>query len=120
MERVERDNSWNYKGCIYLKRAETNGIHLEFTPEDMPAYEFGRERVGEGWLNTGYHYIIHPDGEIEKGIPEEQYADPSILDSRDCICILVMGVPPEGIAYWKKRIWPFAAKRLSIKLPLKD
>ena len=116
----EKDNSWNYKGCVYLKREETNGIHLDFTAEDIPAYEFGRQMIGKGWLNTGYHFIIHPDGEIEKGIPIVQYADPSILDSHDCICIMVMGVIPEGIDYWKNHVWPYVRKQLNIDLPLKD
>lgn len=116
----ERDNSWNYKGCAYLEREETQGIHLDFTSEDIPAYEFGRKQVGKGWLNTGYHYIIHPDGTIEKGIPEKQYADPSILGANDCICVLVMGVIPEGVEYWKNHVWPFAKEKLNIDLPLKE
>lgn len=114
----ERDNSWNYKGCTYLKREETKGIHLDFTPVDMDAYDFGRQQVGKGWLNTGYHYIIHPDGLIEKGIPEDQYGDSSILHFHDCICVLVMGVGPDEEAHWKKMAWPLLKDKLNIDLPL--
>ncbi|MBS5519636.1 MAG: hypothetical protein KHX13_04805 [Acidaminococcus intestini] len=115
---MQKDNSWNFKGCKYKTREETLGIHLDFTPIEMDAYDFGRRQVGKGWLNIGYHYIIHLDGSIERGIPEEQYADPSILHFHDCICVLVMGVGPAEIDQWKRMAWPLMEEKLGLKLPL--
>lgn len=75
----------------FKKREETNGIALSYTKANMPLKEYEKNVKCQGWFTVGYHYLLHPDGSVEEGIPAEQYAEPPIKHYQDCICILVMG-----------------------------
>lgn len=115
-----KDNSWNFRGARYLKRKVTDHVALGFYKDDVSAYEFGRIMLGKGWFNTGYHYIVHPNMQIEKGIPIEQMGDPSINGWQDSICILAVGVDPKDGQKWKEHVYPWVKRELNLTLPLKE
>lgn len=45
-------------------------IHHTASP-DMSAAEIHREHQNIGWSGIGYHYVVHPSGEIERGRPRQ-------------------------------------------------
>lgn len=83
----------NPQNLTFKERDVTTGIHLTYNMADIPLEEYEKHVMRDGWFSVGYHYIIHPDGSAEAGLPVSQYADPSIEGWQDSICILLMGAP---------------------------
>lgn len=76
----------------FKERDVTTGIRTYYCQADLPLEEYEKIVMRDGWFSVGYHYIIHPDGRTERGIPASQHADPAIDGWQDSICILLMGV----------------------------
>lgn len=114
-EAKKLDNSWNFKGATYRKRDETTHVTVRFYPFDISAYEYGRMMVGQGWFNTGYHFVVHPNGTIETGIPFEQFGDPSIKGWENSVCILAVGVSKDDRARWLSENLPVVLKKLRLQ-----
>ncbi|WP_196599047.1 hypothetical protein [Pectinatus frisingensis] len=63
------------------RKEEMNIIRLVFTnSKDMSKEEIEKKLMWKGWFCLGFHFIIHPDGRVEEGIPLKQYADTSLID----------------------------------------
>lgn len=75
----------------FKEREVTKGIALHYNMVDVPLKDFEVSMKRMGWFSVGYHYVIHRDGSIEKGIDTPQYADPSVKGYRDHVCVLIMG-----------------------------
>lgn len=62
------------KGRKLVTRKVTNGlaIHCTATPEgrNVDATDVDAMHRAKGWEGIGYHYIVHLDGSIEAGRPE--------------------------------------------------
>lgn len=82
----------NPQNLTFKERDKTAGIKPFYTKADLPLEEYEKIVMRQGWFSVGYHYIIHPDGRTETGIPYTQHADPTIEGWEDCICVLFMGV----------------------------
>ena len=82
----------NPQNLTFKERDATTGLHLTYNMADIPAAEYEKLVMRAGWFSIGFHYIIHPDGRAEAGLPITQHADPSIEGWQDKICILRMGV----------------------------
>lgn len=39
--------------------------------ETGDAYQFHKQHLGQGWAGIGYHFVILPDGTIQRGRPEQ-------------------------------------------------
>lgn len=79
----------------YLKfnpKEKTLGIKLHYIGIDMPLEEYEKVLMRKGWFCIGYNYVLHPDGSLEKGVPETDCCDPFIDGWNDHVCVLVMGV----------------------------
>lgn len=83
----------NPQNLTFKERDATTGLHLTYSMADIPAAEYEKLVMRAGWFSIGFHYIIHPDGSAEAGLPITQHADPSIEGWRDKICLLLMGAP---------------------------
>ena len=83
----------NPQHLTFKERDATTGLHLTYTMADIPAAAYEKLVMRAGWFSIGFHYIIHPDGRTETGLPINQHADPSIEGWQDKICILMMGAP---------------------------
>ena len=83
----------NPQNLTFKERDATTGLHLTYNMADIPAAEYEKLVMRAGWFSIGFHYIIHPDGRAEAGLPITQHADPSIEGWQDKICILLMGTP---------------------------
>ena len=77
----------------FKERDVTKGIHITYSMADIPLNEYEKHVMRDGWFSVGFHFVIHPDGRAEAGIPVTQHADPSIEGWQDSICILLMGAP---------------------------
>jgi len=82
----------NPQNLTFKERDVTTGIHIDHILADIPLEEYEKQVMRGGWFSVGYHYIIHPDGRTERGIPDTQHADPAIDGWQDSICVLLMGV----------------------------
>ena len=76
----------------YKEREETKQIKLSYIKADMPMQDFTKLAMRRGWFSVGYHYIIHPDGRTEVGLPHTQHADAEVDGYQDSVCVLLMGV----------------------------
>ena len=76
----------------FKERDATTGIRVAYTKADIPLKEYTKHVMRQGWFSVGYHYLIHPDGRMEVGIPASQHADPAIDGWQDSVCVLLMGV----------------------------
>lgn len=72
-------------------RERTEAIRLDYHPEykGKTHRQILQDLRGKGSLNLGYHYIIRPNGHIEKGIDDNLYASPLLPDADTSIYILV-------------------------------
>lgn len=53
-------------------RSTTDMIVIHHTASgDMSAADIHREHIALGWSGIGYHYLVHPSGEIERGRPRQ-------------------------------------------------
>lgn len=75
----------------FKEREVTKGIALHYTMVDEPLKDYEKAMRRAGWFSIGYHYLVHPNGNIEKGLETAQYADPTVEGYRDCVCVLIMG-----------------------------
>lgn len=75
----------------FLERKETDGITLDFKEEAARRSidELTQAALKKGHLNLGYHYILRKNGELEKGIPLEQYANMELEGADKNIVVLV-------------------------------
>lgn len=87
-------------------RSETNRIilhHLGIVDaegnvynRDMTAEEIHQEHLNNGWSGIGYHFIVHKDGTIEQGRPEEYVGSHAEGSNWDSIGIVVAGTFMDG------------------------
>lgn len=75
----------------FLERKETDGILLRYCPgaETKSLDDLTLDMKRQGALNLGYHYVLRRGGELEKGIPLGQYANPEITGADRNIVVLV-------------------------------
>jgi len=75
----------------FLKREATDGIKLCFRPKaerlDIDALTTKAKRAG--LLNLGFHYVLRTDGELEEGIPFDQFANMELPGADRNIYVLV-------------------------------
>ena len=98
----------------FKERTESpKAIRLAFTPNDMSKDDYENKMKGNGWFCLGYHFVLHENGVIEKGIPLEQYADPSLPEWKDSIYVIVMAITISDVQ-------KFALRKLEadLKLPI--
>ena len=88
IERKEDQKMIKFK----TRTEQPKAIRLAFTDEDMDAVEFEKRMKWRGWFCIGYHYMLHENGEIEKVMDSEQYADTSLPHWKDSIYVIVMSV----------------------------
>ena len=75
----------------FKEREETKGIQLSYLKLDMPLEDYEKIVMRQGWFSIGYNYVLHPDGNMEVGIPVTQCCDPFVKGWDDHVCVLVMG-----------------------------
>ncbi len=75
----------------FLARETTDGILLHYRPkaERVDIDTLTRQAKRSGLLNLGYHYVLRTDGELEEGIPFEQYANTELEGADRNIVVLV-------------------------------
>lgn len=98
----------------FKEREETKGIMVFCTEDDMSTPEYTRILMRKGWFSIGYTFIIHANGDIEKGLDEKECCDPTLTGWKDHMCVLLMGCPDEKA----NRVQEEALFRLSQKYQL--
>lgn len=75
----------------FKTRERTEAIRLDYHPEykGKTHRQILQDLRGKGSLNLGYHYILHTDGTLEKGIDYDLYASPLLVAADASIYILV-------------------------------
>lgn len=76
----------------FRNREITKAIRLHFAPEmaQWTVPEILKERLKQGKLNLGYHFIVYPDGELYNGIDYDLYADYDLDEYKNSIYVLVL------------------------------
>lgn len=80
----------------------------DFTIEDIRRWHTTpRNRGGNGWNDIGYHYVIHLDGSLHTGRPEERTGAHCLGHNRDSIGIcLIGGLAKDGRTPKDTRTYP--------------
>lgn len=68
-------------------------IHCSATQEgkDFTVEDIDRWHKAKGWKCIGYHYVIHRDGTIHKGRPEEQIGAHCVNHNKHSIGVCYIG-----------------------------
>ena len=68
-------------------------IHCSATQEgkDFTVEDIDRWHKAKGWKSIGYHYVIHRDGSIHKGRPEEQVGAHCLNHNKHSIGVCYIG-----------------------------
>ena len=69
--------------------ATPDGRHV--TVEEIKQWHTGKPPKGRGWLDIGYHYVIHLDGSIHTGRPIETAGAHTLNHNHDSIGICYVG-----------------------------
>ena len=74
----------------FRKREATDGIKLCFRPkaERLDVDTLTTQAKRAGLLNLGFHYVLRTNGELEDGIPFEQYANMELPEADRNIYVL--------------------------------
>lgn len=75
----------------FLTRKHTEGVRLSFREGDMSLMDLVKQAKRSGRLHLGYHYVLHKNGTISKGIDDAFYADYTLPHHQTSLYILVMG-----------------------------
>lgn len=55
-----------------VRRSRTDAIvihHVGGTDQEIPASKIHEWHLANKWAGIGYHYVIHKDGTVERGVP---------------------------------------------------
>ena len=100
----------------FKERESTKGIVLYYTEDDMPMKEYARYVMRKGWFSIGYNYLLHADGTLEEGMPQNQVCDPSLYGWDDHICLLVMGHRKDTVNHVQDEVLFNLSKDLNLPL----
>lgn len=76
----------------FKKRESTENVRLAFREgKDATLKDIEKQARRAGKLNLGYHYILHKNGMVDKGIDYDLYADYELAHHKTAIYVLVIG-----------------------------
>ena len=82
----------NLKFGKLTARKSTKRVIIHHSAGAGTAASFHRQHVGQGWAGLGYHFVVLPDGTIERGRPEHTvgaHAGPS--GNGDSLGVVLVG-----------------------------
>ncbi len=83
------ENGLQFKQLQVRKTTRLIVLHHSASP-DVPAAEIHAWHLARGWTGIGYHFVIHKNGQIERGRPPETigaHAGPGINGHSIGICL---------------------------------
>lgn len=93
----------------YKKRGDTKGIVIHNIKTNKTYKEYLRERLGNGWFDTGFHYVVDGDGTLILDREDDSVS----LFKDDCIHIGILCAIP--LTSNQKSVVDNLVKELKIK-----
>ncbi len=87
-----KETKYTFTGTLAKRRATQKAIlHHSASKSGNGAQIHQIHQKSNGWAGIGYHYVIHKDGTIERGRPEDMVGAHCINENGDSIGICFIG-----------------------------